>query len=407
MGVQFPPFAPRFNFSFHSSPFADPFPGPVDLVSRISLESVILTYLDLPGDLCNLYFSTNLNGVSLLPQQHRDRNLRDFRTDSAEEFPSDPVDPYSLVADQLRLVEQRLVDCTRSRECEITEIASRLITDGGKRIRPVVTLLTFNAFDGERDEDAVDIATAMELIHAATLLHDDIIDGAEFRRGKESAYKRYGLTRTLVTGDFLFIKAFEFAGKFDETVVQWTADACTSLTEGEFLQSSFNRNRTVTAQDYIRIVERKTASLFQTGAKLGAYIAGASSEQVEVAASFGLDLGIAFQMMDDVLDVVGRRDLLGKSTGMDLRDGNPSLPIILSLLDGQQTVARVFQSQTPTENDIQRALDAMGNGTVIERARGFSRKYAVAASREIDKLPVSAARDGLKTLGRLLTDRDS
>jgi len=317
------------------------------------------------------------------------------------------VDPYSIVADQLRLVEQRLVDCTRSKECEITEIASRLIKGGGKRIRPVITLLTFNAFHGERKDDVVDIATAMELIHAATLLHDDIIDGAEFRRGKESAYKRYGLTRTLVTGDFLFIKAFEFAGKFDETVVQWTADACTSLTEGEVLQGSFNRNRTVTAQDYIRIVERKTASLFQTGAKLGAYIAGTSPEQVEMAANFGLNLGIAFQMMDDVLDVVGRRDLLGKSTGMDLRDGNPSLPIVLSLLDGHQTVSQVFQSQTPTEKDIQRALDAMGNGTVIERARSFSRKYAVKASLEIDKLPDSPARDGLKALGRLLTDRDS
>lgn len=317
------------------------------------------------------------------------------------------MDPYSFVADQLKLVEQRLLDCTRSKESEITEIASRLIKGGGKRIRPVITLLTFNAFHGERAADALDIATAMELIHAATLLHDDIIDGAEFRRGKESAYKRYGLTRTLVTGDFLFIKAFEFAGKFDETVVQWTSDACTSLTEGEILQGSFNRSRAVTAKDYLQIVERKTASLFQTGAKLGAYIAGASSEQVELAASFGLNLGIAFQMMDDVLDVVGRRDLLGKSTGMDLRDGNPSLPIVLSLLDGHQTVSRVFQSQTPTENDIQRALDAMGDGTVIERARIFARKYALKAAREIDKLPESVEREGLKSLGRLLTDRDS
>ena len=357
--------------------------------------------------ICGISTPTPARTESLLSQQHHERNPQDVLTDVAEELPCDLVDPYSFVADQLRLVEQRLVDCTRSRESEITDIASHLIAGGGKRIRPVITLLTFNAFHGKREEDVVDIAAAMELIHAATLLHDDIIDGAEFRRGRESAYKRYGLTRTLVTGDFLFIKAFEFAGKFDETVVQWTADACTSLTEGEILQGSFNRSRTVTAQDYIEIVERKTASLFETGAKLGAYIAGASSEQVEVAANFGLNLGIAFQMMDDVLDVVGRRDLLGKSTGMDLRDGNPSLPIVLSLLDGHQTVARVFQTQTPTENDIRRALEAMGNGTVIERARTFARKYAVKASREIDKLPDSVERDGLKALGRLLTDRHS
>lgn len=316
------------------------------------------------------------------------------------------MDPFSIVADQLRSVEQTLVECTRSRESDITEIASDLIHAGGKRIRPLLTLLTFKAFRGGREEDAVNIATAMELIHAATLLHDDIIDSADFRRGEESAYKRYGLTRTLVTGDFLFIKAFEFAGKFDETVVQWTADACTSLTEGEILQGSFNRNRTVTAEDYLRIVERKTASLFQTGARLGAYIAGASPENVETAAKFGLNLGVAFQMMDDVLDVVGGRELLGKSTGMDLRDGNPSLPIVLSLLDGHQAVSQVFQSQVPTENDIQRALEAMGNGTVIERARKFSRKYVLKARRQIEKLPESAERDALKTLGHLLTDRN-
>ena len=345
---------------------------------------------------------------SPLPQQDHESDLQVFLTDIAEESleTRDSVDPYGFVADQLALVEQRLAECTRSKEPELTRIASHLIGGGGKRIRPVITLLAFKAFHGRRVDDAVDIATAMELIHAATLLHDDIIDGAEFRRGKESAFKRYGLTRTLVTGDFLFIKAFEFAGKFDEQVVQWTADACTSLTEGEILQGSFNRSRTVTAHDYLEIVERKTASLFQTGARLGAYIADAPCQQVEVAASFGLNLGIAFQMMDDVLDVVGRRDLLGKSTGMDLRDGNPSLPIVLSLLDGHKAVTQVFQSREPTENDIQRALDAMGNGSVIERARDFARKYALKACREVDRLPDSVERDALKGLAHLLTDRD-
>lgn len=331
-----------------------------------------------------------------------------FLRDVAEDFlsPFESVDQYGPVARQLRQVEQRLLDCMRSKEPELTEISSELIKGGGKRLRPMLTLLVFNTFGGKREDDAVDIAAALELVHAATLLHDDIIDDARFRRGKESAYQRYGLTRTLVTGDFLFIKAFEFAGKFDDTVVQWTADACTSLTEGEILQGAFRRNRTVTAADYLQIVERKTASLFETGAKLGAYIAGAPTEQVEAAGSFGLNLGIAFQIMDDVLDVVGTRDLLGKSTGMDLRDGNPSLPIVLSLLDGHRTVSRVFQASSPTESDIRLALDAMENGTVVERARNFARKYTFKACQEIDRLPGSADRDGLKALGQLLTDRD-
>src|SRR5262245_56023219 len=169
----------------------------------------------------------------------------------------------------------------------------------------MVTLLAYFAFGGRRIQDIVDIATAIELIHTATLLHDDIIDGAETRRGKISAYKKFGLKSTLVAGDFLFIKAFEFAGKFDDTVVEWTADACAMLTEGETLQGHFNRNKAVTLDDYIEIVKRKTASLFQTGAKVGAYLAGANSSLVEEAGRYGLHMGIAFQMVDDILDVSG------------------------------------------------------------------------------------------------------
>jgi geranylgeranyl pyrophosphate synthase len=181
-------------------------------------------------------------------------------------------DPFSHINEELQLVEETLAHAIRSREQSLTDIAAHLIHGGGKRVRPAVTILAFLAFGGKKARDIVDIATAMELIHTATLLHDDIIDGAETRRGKESAYKKFGLKSTLVTGDFLFIKAFEFAGKFDETVVQWTADACALLTEGEMLQGHFNRNRAVTLDDYIEIVKRKTASLFHTGGKVGAYI---------------------------------------------------------------------------------------------------------------------------------------
>jgi len=127
-------------------------------------------------------------------------------------------------------------------------------------------------------------------------------------------------------------------------VVQWTADACTLLTEGEILQGHFNRNRAVTVEDYLEIVKRKTASLFHTGAKVGAYLAGAHSSLVDEAESYGLNMGIAFQMVDDILDVVGHIDLLGKPIGMDLRDGNPALPIILSVIDGDPATIDAFES---------------------------------------------------------------
>ena len=303
-------------------------------------------------------------------------------------------------------MEQNLTRSIRSSEHALTEISSHLIRGGGKRIRPLITLLAFKVFGGKEVGDIVDIATAIELIHTATLLHDDIIDGAEVRRGKQSAYKKFGLKATLVTGDFLFIKAFEFAGKFDDTVVQWTADACTRLTEGEMLQGFFNRNPDVTLEDYLEIVKRKTASLFQTGARVGAYLAGANPPMVERMDQYGLNLGIAFQMIDDVLDVVGHKELLGKPTGIDLRDGNPSLPIILALNGRQKAVADVFECSQPTDERIREAIEAIAQGTAIQQAKSLSKNYAERAFRVIKKLPPSLYRNGLKTLVQLIVERD-
>jgi len=315
-------------------------------------------------------------------------------------------DPFSFVSDELKLVEDNLVRAIRSREQQLTDISGHLVYGGGKRVRPMVTLLAYSAFGGKRVQDIVDIATAMELIHTATLLHDDIIDGADTRRGKESAFKKYGLKSTLVAGDFLFIKAFEFAGKFDETVVQWTADACTLLTEGEILQGHFNRNRSVTLDDYVEIVKRKTASLFQTGAKVGAYLAGANPALVDETERYGLNMGIAFQMIDDILDVVGHPDLLGKPTGMDLRDGNPALPIILAIKAGDAVVNAAFDTENPSESQITAALNSIKNGSAIQEAKSLSKRYAEEALKSIKKLPPSRYRNGLKTLVQLIIARD-
>jgi geranylgeranyl pyrophosphate synthase len=315
-------------------------------------------------------------------------------------------DPFICVTEELQLVEQNLVRAIGSRERDLTDISAHLIHGGGKRVRPMVTLLAYFAFGGQRIQDIVDIATAIELIHTATLLHDDIIDGADTRRGKASAFKKFGLKSTLVAGDFLFIKAFEFAGKFDETVVQWTADACTLLTEGEILQGHFNRNHAVRLEDYVEIVKRKTASLFHTGAKVGAYLAGAHSSLVDETERYGLNMGIAFQMVDDILDVVGNADLLGKPTGMDLRDGNPALPIILAMNGGDTRVREAFDCSKPTEDQIIDALAAIKSGSAIQEAKLLSKRYAQEALKSVKKLPPSLYRNGLKTLVQLIIDRD-
>ena len=355
-------------------------------------------------------FLLDLDGASLI-QQSKIQKLEPISSGSTAgerraAFPHGADDPFHCVAQELQLVEENLIRAIRSREPDLTNISAHLVHSGGKRVRPMVTLLAYFAFGGKRIQDIVDIATAIELIHTATLLHDDIIDGAETRRGKESAYKKYGLKSTLVAGDFLFIKAFEFAGKFDETVVQWTADACTALTEGEILQGLFNRNRAVTLEDYLEIVRRKTASLFHTGAKVGAYLAGAHSPLMEETGRYGLNMGIAFQMIDDILDVVGHPDLLGKPTGMDLRDGNPALPIILAVMNGDSVVREAFDSSNPNEKQIVAALAAIRTGPSIQEAKALSKRYAEHAMASVKKLPRSKYRNGLESLVKLIIDRD-
>src|SRR5262249_43685971 len=158
----------------------------------------------------------------------------------------------------------------------------------------------------------------------------------------------------------------------------------------------------VTLDDYIEIVKRKTASLFQTGAKVGAYLAGANSALVEETHRYGLNMGIAFQMVDDILDVTGHVDLLGKPTGMDLRDGNPSLPIKAD----QTALCEAFQSAQPTEPLVVAALDAIKSGPLIQQAKSISRHYAEEALKSIRKFPPSLYRNGLKTLVQLIIDRD-
>jgi geranylgeranyl pyrophosphate synthase len=314
-------------------------------------------------------------------------------------------DPFECVQKEMALVEGQLLRAVGSREKLLTDICLHLVAGGGKRLRPLLALLAFKMMGGTKTGAIVDMATALELIHTATLLHDDIIDDGEQRRGRPSAYKRYGLTDTLVAGDFLFIKAFEFAGKFDDRVVQWTADACTSLTEGEILQSFHAHNPRVRLEDYMEIVRRKTACLFHTGAKVGAYLAGASEQQIELLAEFGLNLGICFQIMDDILDVVGTEKLLGKPVGMDLRDGNPSLPIILAMRKGSKRVQSVFERKARSSGQISTALHWIKESNVITGARRHSKRYALNADACLRCLPASKHREGLERLLQLLVDR--
>src|SRR2546426_90122 len=238
------------------------------------------------------------------------------------------------VAKEMALVEAKIRRSIVSEEPLLHDIARYVIDAGGKRIRPMVTLLAFRALGGTDVSQAIDLAAALELIHSATLIHDDINDGGEMRRGRLTAYKKFGLQNALITGDFLFVKAFGIGGKFDAEIVELTADACAALAEGEIRQKRHAFDTAVTHEEYLDIITRKTALPIMAGAKIIGLIAGARLEDIDAVGEYGLNLGIAFQIVDDILDVVGEGARLGKRTGTDLRGGNVTLVAIHALNDG-------------------------------------------------------------------------
>jgi geranylgeranyl pyrophosphate synthase len=311
------------------------------------------------------------------------------------------------VLDDLARVEERLAAELTAREPRLTEIATHLVGAGGKRIRPMVVLLMAHAAAAgplPRRDDVVEAAVALELIHSATLLHDDIIDGGETRRGRPSALAAFGLGDTLVAGDFLFCRAFALCARFEATVIRWAAEACVALTEGEILQARFRRNTAVTPADYVEIVDRKTASLFAAGARTAAHLAGAAPALVEAMRVCGMHVGRAFQMQDDLLDVEGASARTGKPRGLDLRDGNPSLPIVLALADDAE-VRRIFALAVPSTADVEAGLARIRRSGACRIVAERAGAETAAALTRLASLPQSDARTALELLAHGLAER--
>ena len=314
------------------------------------------------------------------------------------------VEPIPPLADALERVEARLAGLMRSREPLLTDISTYLIDSGGKRVRPAITVLIFRACGGRGMDDIVDVAAALELIHSATLLHDDIIDNSEVRRGKDSAFRKYGLANTLVTGDFVFSRAFQLCARFEEKLINWAAEACISLTEGEIMQGRFRHNSAVTLDDYLEIISRKTACIFQQGARTAAHLARAPESIVEAMAQCGFNVGMTFQVVDDLLDVIGDERRVGKPVGLDLRDGNPSLPVVLALHRDAE-VARVFQKSPPTEGEIEATLARIRTSGVLTQVKALAAEYGARARANLELLAPSGDREQLLALIEQLTDR--
>jgi len=320
-----------------------------------------------------------------------------------------PTDPSSHVRDGLQLVETKLALLLDSNEALISEICHYLIDGGGKRLRPLFIMLVYRACGGGDTalEDAVDAAIALELIHSATLLHDDIIDAGLLRRGKPSAYARYGAAASLVAGDYLFCRAFELCGRFEERLVRTAAGACIQLTEGEVMEGRLRRFDAATIEDYLAVITRKTASLFAAGGRVAADLAGAAPGTIDEMEQLGLALGRAFQMIDDVLDVVGPEEKIGKPVGSDLRAGVLSLPVVIAMKDTDELRKLFASGATRNESDLARALDLVRRPAVLREAQSLASDQIALARKLLEAIVSSPYRDALRILIDDQLDRDS
>jgi octaprenyl-diphosphate synthase len=314
------------------------------------------------------------------------------------------------IKSELDLVERRLRDVVKSDEKVLTEASLHVIDAGGKRLRPTVTVLVYKSLGGTDIERIVSAAAGLELIHSATLVHDDINDGGLTRRGRETVYKKYGLHDAIVTGDFLFVKAFQMSGVFEQLVINTTADACAKLAEGEVLQNRFRHRDDLTVDTYIDIMNRKTAYFMRAGAMVAAYLAKADSMVVDNMGKFGSDLGIAFQIVDDVLDFIGDSDRVGKQVGVDLREGHLTLPSLLAMKQteaAKAAIVKVIRSEKPSPDSIRACVELVRSTGAIEKARGMAEYYGIEAIGHLGCLPKSSEGDALRDLVKKVLERDA
>jgi octaprenyl-diphosphate synthase len=322
--------------------------------------------------------------------------------------PTAPDTPAQAVETELQAVETRLLSLLDCHEQLISEICRYLVAGGGKRIRPNFILLVYRACGGtdENLPDAVDAAVALELIHSATLLHDDIIDSGKLRRGKPSALSRFGLAPTLVAGDFLFSRAFELCGRFEERLIKMAADACIQLTEGEVMEGRLRHNASVSLADYTKVIELKTASLFSCGGRVAADLAGAPERIVKRMGRLGTIIGLAFQMVDDLLDVIGPETKIGKPVGSDLRAGIPSLPVVLGMAQSPE-LHELFQSGNGADGiGFERALELVRAPEVLAASRQKAAEQAALARNELSCLKPSIYRECLAAMINDQVDRE-
>ncbi len=307
---------------------------------------------------------------------------------------ADPIDPAMLRVDAI--IRERLA----SRVVLIDQISRYIVGAGGKRIRPRLVLLFAEALGFEGPE-RYELAATVEFIHTATLLHDDVVDESALRRGRATANAMFGNAASVLVGDFLYSRAFQMMVSVNRMrVLDVLADATNVIAEGEVLQLMNMHDPDLAVDDYLRVIRYKTAKLFEASARLGAVLAGVDSVLEEACADFGRSLGTAFQLVDDLLDYEGNSDELGKNVGDDLREGKPTLPLLLAMERGNDA-ERALIRHAIEHGELQKLpeiLAVVRRTGALDATRAAAKREADQARAVLDALPASRARDALLEL---------
>lgn len=308
----------------------------------------------------------------------------------------------------LQQLDNLLISIADSAVPLLTQTSQHILSAGGKRVRPRMLLLAYEAVGGQDFAEAIPLAAAVEIIHTATLVHDDINDHGTLRRGRETVNSRWGGTFALLTGDYLFTRTYELMAPYSTDLNLILARASTALVEGETLQIQAAREGTFDTQTYFEIISRKTAALFVAAAELGATCANAPAEQVRALSEYAFNLGIAFQLIDDVLDLASDSTHLGKDAGIDVAQGRG----IAVAIKGNSGATSGSAPAVEVETDIspEALQQSILRGATIEEAiakgRRKAEEFAGRAIAALDALPPSPAVDELRDLARLVIDRD-
>jgi len=321
-------------------------------------------------------------------------------------------DVFQLIETDMDRVNQYIQTSLHSEVVLINQISHYIINSGGKRLRPILVLLSANSLgysqQNDNSDEDIKLAAVIEFIHTATLLHDDVVDESELRRGKNTANDLWGNAASVLVGDFLYSRAFEMMVSINKMrVMEILSHSTNTIAEGEVLQLLNCNDASTTEERYLEVIHCKTAKLFESASQLGAVICNASKEVEEGMAKFGMHLGTAFQLIDDVLDYSASSEEMGKNVGDDLAEGKPTLPLIYAMQKASEEQSQMIKEAIENGglDKIEEITQTIQESGALDYTRNIARQEADLAIQSLADIPDSEYKQALICLANFSVER--